>query len=549
MTPPVEEVEKVWVFFTDKDTTLYDPFEFLDSKAIERRYREGIDVYDISDVPVNQSYVKGVESITNNNRAVSRWFNAMCCLASEKEIRELNALSYVQSVRIVNRPLNWDYVAEVQKAEQTSSFELDKDGKRFAYAQLRRMSGGTFKANKITGRGVRIAIFDIGFKSYLTNPAIEHLRASGRIKLTYDFVKKKTDVDVGGSHGTEVMSCIGGKIGEVNLGLATGSEYILARTETRTEFYSEEENWLAAAEWADKNGADIINSSLGYTYHRYFREDMDGEHSLVAKAANMAASKGILVVNSAGNEGSGTWKVIGTPADADSVLSIGGIAPESGIHTSFSSFGPTRDKRLKPNVTAYGHVITSGPKGLVHTQGTSFSSPLIAGFAACARQTRPAYKNMALFREIEKSGDLFPYFDYAHGYGVPQATAFFKMPSYVEPTFTLENKGDRYYIKLKSVDKKSLMKNDSANMFYHNRYISFPNYVFIHIENKKGYLDTYFVVRPSSSLDDVLRDQTKEGKETPMAGEGPLVVKKSEYAKPFMLRVFYKGYVQEIQVK
>mgnify|MGYP002630985123 CR=1 FL=1 len=548
MTPPVEEVDKVWVFFTDKDTTLYDPFEFLDSKAIERRCREGISVYDITDVPVNQAYVSGVESITKNNRAVSRWFNAMCCLATENEIRELKNLSYVQTVKITNRPLNWSYVAEVETQEAASSYDLSKDQRRFAYAQLRRMSGGTFKANKITGKGVRIAIFDIGFKSYLTNPAFDHLRASGRIKMTYDFVKKKTNVDVGGSHGTEVMSCIGGKIGEVNLGLATGSEYILARTETHTEFYSEEENWLAAAEWADKNGADIINSSLGYTYHRYFREDMDGEHSLVAKAANMAASKGILVVNSAGNEGSGSWKIIGTPADADSVLSIGGIAL-SGLHTSFSSFGPTRDKRLKPNVTAYGHVIASGPKGLTYTQGTSFSSPLIAGFAACARQTRPAYKTMALFREIEKSGDLYPYFDYAHGYGVPQATAFFKMPSYIAPTFTFENKGDRYYIKLKSVDKTSLMRGDSTDFTYHKRSIAFPNFVFYHIENKNGYLDKYFVVNPHSSLDEAIRNKSEEGETSPMASEGPLVVKKSEYAKPFILRVFYKGYVQEIQVK
>jgi serine protease AprX len=548
MSPPQSNLEKVWVFFTDKDTSNFNPFTFFDSKAIERRVLEGIDLYALTDIPVKASYVAKVENLTGSNRAVSRWFNAMCCLATEQQIQELKKLDFVQDVRITNLPINFNYHSSMQGELNQTSFDLDDNQRQFVHAQLQRMSGRTFQDNKINGKGVRIAIFDIGFKSYLTNPAFEHIRKENRIKLTYDFAKKKENVDLGGTHGTFVMSCIGGQIDGVSLGLATGAEFILARTETRTEFYAEEENWLAAAEWADRNGADIINSSLGYTYHRYFREDMDGEKSLVAKAANMAASKGILVINSAGNDGSGDWKVIGTPADADSVLSVGGIEPKSGIHTSFSSFGPTRDKRLKPNVTAYGHVIGSGPKGLSKTQGTSFSSPLVAGFAACAKQIRPAYTNMSLFKEIEASGDLYPYFDYAHGYGVPQATYFFKRPTLLSPTFTIESKGDRLYIRLMSLENESL-RSDSSHIIYHDRYLAFPSYVFYHIENKEKYLDRYVVVDPVGSLSKRIMEMSGDEKDSPLAGEGPLVVKKSDHVRPFILRVYYKGYSDEIEIK
>src|SRR5690606_11480520 len=153
---------------------------------------------------------------------------------------------------------------------------------------------------------------------------------------------------------------------------------------------------------------------------------MNGITALISRSANMAARKGILVVNSAGNEGSNTeWVSIGAPADADSVLAVGGISPWTNLHVSWSSYGPSADKRIKPNVCAFGHSMVMTDKGISEATGTSFASPLTAGFAACVWQADTTLTNMELFELIEKSGDLYPYYDYAHGYGVPQASAFF----------------------------------------------------------------------------------------------------------------------------
>jgi len=177
-------------------------------------------------------------------------------------------------------------------------------------------------------------------------------------------------------------------------------------------------------EWADKNGADIINSSLGYGGQRYSYKDMNGTQTLVSRAGNLAAKKGILVVNSAGNEGNGRWNFINAPADADSVLAVGGIHPFSGIQTPFSSVGPTFNNKFKPNVTAIAHVMAAQDDYIVETQGTSFSSPLVAGFAACVWQVNSDWNNMELFKALENGSDLYPYHDYAHGFGVPKAENF-----------------------------------------------------------------------------------------------------------------------------
>lgn len=492
---------KFWIFFTDKNGVTFNPEQYFDPKTIENRLRQDIPLIDSTDFPINENYITSVKSLVDSVSYATRWFNGIAVFASENQIDLVKCLSFVKEIVpmtfrsvICSVPGNIDFSSPVSDFDTT----LSEEKRNLLNNQTKRMGREEFEKLNIDGKGIRIAVFDAGFPTVDVNPAFEHLRKDNRILKTWDFVKNKEFVYGFNAHGTMVLSCIAGKTGEQKIGLATGAEFILARTEmSQREPFAEEEYWLAATEWADKNGANIISSSLAYTYHRYFRKDMDGKKSLVSKAANMAASKGILIVNAAGNDGKNEWKIIATPSDADSVLAVGGINPSSDYHIGFSSFGPTADKRMKPNVCAYGQVIVSGKKGVEESFGTSFATPLVAGFAACSWQLNRNFTNMELFREIEKSGDLHPYFDYAHGYGVPQATYFTKNnKGNPIPTFEIIN--DKYSLKI-------LIKDDffnSTKESYENlteaveeAVSSYHNYLYYHIENEKGYLDKYFVLR------------------------------------------------------
>ena len=467
---------KYFVFFADKQGSTFDPYNYFDNKSIERRNKSGITLFDITDFPINDDYLKTVKNIADSVSLESRWFNCITVYASEKEIDDIKLLDIVSSVEPSIVFTNMSILSSDYKTN------LDSTDLNLLMKQTERMGGKYFRDKTIDGKGLRIAIFDGGFPGVDNIPAFEDIRNDGRIKKTWDFTKGKEFVYSYNSHGTMVMSCIGGKINSTNIGLATGAEFLLARTEINPEIYGEEENWLAAVEWADKNGADIINSSLGYTYNRYFPEQMNGKTTLASRAATMAAKKGILVVNAAGNDGSSGWHKIGAPADADSIISAGGIDPQKDYHIFFSSYGPTADKRLKPNVCAYGKVIAAGKNKLAKVQGTSFSSPLIAGFAACAWQTNRNLNNMQLLKKIEESGDLYPYFDYAHGYGVPQANYFTNnsMNAEVKPTFKFD-KSDEVM--------KVIIREDLINIKMKNNTLLYYN-----IQDSKGILKKYYVI-------------------------------------------------------
>jgi hypothetical protein len=409
-----------WVFFTDKKGVKFDPYSYFDKKAIERRNNLGISLYDEKDFPLNQHYINQVAEIVTEIDIQLRWFNVTDVRATDDEIKLVGKLPFVKKI-IKKEPFD----IELAKFERSTVIDFFGDDEYILQNQTERLDGKIFVDNGIDGKGVRIAIFDGGFPNYDIHEAFEHIRNDNRIIKTWDFTKKNANVSRGSSHGTSTFSCVGGKKADKNIGLATGAEYMLAITEVNSEPYKEEKWWLAAMEWADKNGADIISSSLGYVNQRYFPEEMDGHHSLVSEAARIAVRKGMLVVNSAGNEATNkNWKTIITPSDVDSVLTIGGIDPTTNYHINFSSFGPTRDGKMKPNVSAFGKVMAAEKNGFGTMEGTSFSCPLVSGFAACAWQTKRELNNMQLFSEIEKSADLYPYFDYAHGYGVPQASYF-----------------------------------------------------------------------------------------------------------------------------
>ena len=413
-----------WVFLADKAGTTFDPYTYFDAKAIER-YREcGADLYDVSNYPLTQAYVDGVNALATEEVGTSRWMNAVGVMATPDQAAAISALPYVLRVQPIRG--NMQLARNTGYSEETGfSGEIDST----LSDQLLRMQGQLFRQAGIDGSGVRIAVFDGGFPKVNTHEAFRHLRESGRIIKTWNFCNHKENVYGWNSHGTMTLSCIAGRMNGKDLGLATGAEFLLARTEVEPEPFQEEVWWMQAVEWADRNGANIISSSLGYGKDRYYTKDMDGK-SYVAKAANMAARKGILVVNSAGNEGDdNSWQYIITPSDADSVLCVGGIINSltDYEHINFASYGPTADGRQKPNVCAFGHAWAASPKSnkaYEKVYGTSFSCPLVAGFAACAWQASKGKTNMELFDLIQRSADLYPYCDYAFGYGVPQASFF-----------------------------------------------------------------------------------------------------------------------------
>ncbi|MCL2132173.1 MAG: S8 family serine peptidase, partial [Lentimicrobiaceae bacterium] len=390
------------------------------------------------------------------------------------------------------------------------------------------LQGEYFVKNNINGKGVRIAVFDGGFPKVDTHEAFEHLRKNNQIVNTWNFPIKKEDVYGWNSHGTMVLSCIAGiKKNGTMLGLATGAEFLLARTEVETEPKKEEFWWLQAVEWADKNGANVINSSLGYGIDRHYFEELDGKTTIVTKAANMAASKGILVCNAAGNEGSDRqWLKIIAPADADSILTVGGINA-SLTHFSrinFSSYGPTADGRMKPNVAAFGYANVASPSKNYYrsVHGTSFSSPLIAGFAACAWQTNRNLTAMELKDEIEKSASLYPYFDYAYGYGTPKASYFTEnQQPEIERTFTITS-NDTAIIITPIADKLDFLK---------------INYLFYNVQDENGTLDYYTQI-------DLYQYYTTRGSEN-----YDIVIKKHTSLNNKTLNVFLNGYFESYKIE
>lgn len=506
-----------WIVFKDKEGVTFNPYEYFDQRALERRIMLHLPLFTESDLPVRRDYIEKVSAIAPHTGTVSRWMNAIAVTASPAELESISVLEFVHSVVPITRFINPAETSQPELAPLTdATTHISQEEQKLLKKQIERMQGNLFIEAGINGKGVRIAVFDNGFPGVDQAPAFKHLRDNNQIIKTFDFVKNNENVYDDLSHGTKVLSCIAGIIDGQHIGLATGAEFLLARTEVKSERFKEEEYWLAAVEWADKNGADIINSSLGYTYHRYFPTEMDGKTTFVTHAANLAASKGILVINAMGNDGDKDWEVLGAPADADSVLSIGGIDPDTDFHITFSSFGPTYDKRTKPNLSAFGKAVVSGKSKIKTAFGTSFSTPLITGFAACALQLRPNLSNMELFRELEKSGHLYPYYDYAHGYGVPQAGYFLhEVHEEPEEQFMVLKTGNTLSVMVLQSDTTDISVDEDGR----------KQYLYYNIKNSDGIIEKYALVLPYQ--------------------ERVIDFRMDEFNKGQTLTIHYQGYTRE----
>lgn len=421
---------KYFIEFKDKQNTIYSidkPYEFLSERAIERRQKQGIAI-DFSDLPVSTTYMAQVAQIATKILYPLRWFNGVVATLTPEQLTAIQELSCVKSVTKIFEPIKSVAKTETYDwpANQTEKAIFGDLNYGASLTQVAMMNGHLLHAYGYLGQEKVIAVLDAGFLNANTHNAFDSLWQRGRILGARDFVNPQSDIYQEHYHGTMVLSAMGGYIDGQLIGTAPRAKYWLIRTEdAATEQIIEEYNWAAGAEFADSVGADIINSSLGYTTfdiasqnHTY--QDMNGNAAPVTLAANMAASKGMVVVVSAGNDGNTPWHYISAPADSPHVLTVGAVDNKK-VKADFSSFGPTSDGRIKPDVCAMGKgtvlAIATGTTGT--SNGTSFSSPLMAGMVACLWQAKPSLTAQQIVELVKTSSSNYTSPDNAIGYGIP----------------------------------------------------------------------------------------------------------------------------------
>lgn len=425
-----------WVSFTDKRNSPYSishPSVYLSEESINRRLQYSIPIT-TSDLPVNPAYINVIKATGVKISHSSKWFNAILVFSSDPSkmdvIKEIPFVKEIRKVISSSANSSFKYEPEMivsankERSGITPSSTVLNYG--LSYNQANQIGVDCLHNLGFQGQGMIIAALDAGFYKVDSLPAFDSLRMNNQLLGTHDFVTGGTMVYEDHPHGMNALSCMVGNIPGRIVGTAPKAKYWLLRTEdAATETMQEEINWLVGAEFADSVGADIINSSLGYNFfddpsYNHSYSDLDGNTTIVTKAADMAASKGIFIVNSAGNSGGPPWFKITPPADADSVLAVGAVDSMGGMG-SFSSRGLSFDGRIKPNVVARGvQAVVASQFGDVFMQsGTSFSSPITAGAVACLWQAHPSYSNMEILNAIQQSATRYSTPDSIVGYGIP----------------------------------------------------------------------------------------------------------------------------------
>jgi serine protease AprX len=471
-----------WIYFSDKGPGRFQKMEEvkagLSLKSMKRRLRQGLgELVDEYDLPAHEPYVEAVKRDAAKIRHVSRWLNAVSVEASGQALERIAGFSFVRRIEKVRvfafrEPVSAPLVRpEIPPAEAL--------GHGFDYGpsltQLSQMNVPLLHDMGYSGRGILVCMLDSGFNN-LRHEALDHLD----ILATWDFVNNDPQVSDengqmgNGDHGTNTLGVIAGyQPGEL-IGPAFGASFILGKTEnTEWERHIEEDHWIAGAEWADTLGADLISSSLGYRDQfthgegNYSSEDLDGNTTVVARSANIAAAKGILIINSAGNEGASIppENTLVSPSDSPVVLAAGAVN-EQGERVRFSSTGPTADGRIKPDVMAQGSSVYSASPDAVnayeYVSGTSFSCPLTAGAAALILEINPSWSNQDIMNAIKQTAGRSHDPDNLYGWGVLDAfqAAFYPIRSIHPPkNFAVKRLKNNYGFFVQYVDRVSWAPN------------------------------------------------------------------------------------------
>jgi serine protease AprX len=427
-----------WVQFTDKFNTPYSvdaPEQFLSARAIARRAAQGIAIDEL-DLPVDPAYIAGVLA-TGEVQLVNRskWFNAITIRTSDTDaLLAIAALPYVQVVRSTFRvsgeaPAPDKFMAPLLPEERGGGGgSLDYGA---SFTQVAMINAHLLHEIEAQGQGMLIGVLDSGFDQVNTIPGFDALRQREGIVYTKDMVVHDGDVYTDHWHGRSVLSCMAAVMPGYLMGTAPEADYVLVRTEeAATEYLVEEDNWVSGAELCDSLGCDLLNTSLGYTQfddstmdHSY--ADMDGLTTRISLAAGMASQKGMVVLNSAGNSGMSDWYYIGAPADAIDILAVGAVG-DTGQVAPFSSRGPSADGRVKPDVMAMGWGaigLDAAGEFVVPINGTSFSSPILAGGVACLWQLHPGRTASEIMDAVRRSASHWTMPNDSMGYGIPDLWA------------------------------------------------------------------------------------------------------------------------------
>lgn len=426
--------QDAWVYFIDKPdaaTYLANPLTMLTQKSLDRRTAQNI-ALDVKDVPIFPSYITQITNATGITvMAKSKWLNALHIRGSVTDIQQLASLTFVNNIQFADKTLNSGALPKNASSQSYQAVNKTLDTQiTFAYGnssnQISMLGGDLLHQQDFTGTGKTIAVLDAGFPGVNTAVPFQRLFTNNLILGGYNYVDQSTNFYTGGSHGTLVLSTMGGYVENSLVGTAPDASYYLFITEdVASENPVEESYWVEAAEEADRLGVDIINTSLGYfgydnPNYSYSYEDMNGITAFASRGADVAFSRGIICVTSGGNTGSTANAHIAVPAESLHTLAVGAVTA-SGFYASFSSIGPTFDGRVKPEVAAQGvQAVVSDPTGAIGlANGTSFSGPITAGMVACLWQALPTKTNAEIIQIIKQSASIYANPTPQLGYGIP----------------------------------------------------------------------------------------------------------------------------------
>ena len=446
------------VTLTDKKNNPYSvkrPEEFLSKKALDRRQKLGIKV-DQYDLPITPNYIKAINDTGVKIHNMSKWNNTVVVEVNDTmDAKALLTLNFVKEVTKV-----WEHVDSVSMEDDkfimtavlqgfvpkdTVNLYMDEDRKALLNNKVPKTKNEygngmtavemlklqTLHEMGFRGQGMTVAVIDGGFRNVDLIDAFKGCKIIGTKNFAHPGFSVYRELE---DHGTMVFSTLATNQQFRLIGTAPEASYLLLQSEDGlTEQLVEEDNWCAAVEYADSIGVDLITTSLGYyafddktTSHKY--EEQDGMTAINSRSASLAASRGLLVLNSAGNEGDGAWKKIGFPADAKDILTVGAVN-EKEVNTLFSSLGNTADGRIKPDVMAYGEYVPmiNDSGSLVYASGTSFSCPIMCGAVTCLWQAFPNKKPEEIIRAVQAAGHNAKHPNNVFGYGIPNMNVAYKI--------------------------------------------------------------------------------------------------------------------------